>query len=240
MGGQNYGNDGFWPRGKRDGVERWLGGEGYERAASENYNAQPNVEVRAVGMVDRFLRSKGFYPRGTSEFLKTCLKIIFEQALAEGERPVLDLMEAIEYLEDMGYRLGQFMTHKRTRIATALRAEHLRNEMGRAPSVGGIAFKQEQPEAMTNMPPVAPEDEYDKWGRWRMDKLLGEGLSEADAIEQAMRECNEKRETDDSEHPEVRLEILIWSFCSSGMTPDGAKMRAEMRLKQEKEMGRRL
>jgi hypothetical protein len=236
--GENYWNK----TGKRGpgALEGWLqGAEAEEVVYKTTFNLQTHVDVREIAMLDAFLRKLGWNPRGQSDLARTAIDLVVNAAKQEG-MTIPETEEALEYLESYEYSLGQFKRagRQRRRIKTAMQRDNLVRETRSTSQASN--WQGEQESAYIPMPPVTPEDEYDKWGRWRMDKLLGEGLSEADAIEQAMRECNEKRETDDNEHPEVRLEVLIWSFCSSGMTPDGAKMRAEMRLKQEKEMGRRL
>jgi hypothetical protein len=234
MSGKNYGSTGFQPkrrgsRGTGMNMQEWLGNaEGYAQAMTGSFNAQASVDIRAIATVDIFLRKCGYEARGVSELLRNCVRLIFEQALREGIEPIVEIDQALDYLDEMRYSLAQFETYRRKRIQTARRAEALHGD--RAPIVEGLTIKA-APEYSCR-PDIAdipdyPEDEYDKWARALMAQLLEDGLTEEEAVQESLSQAKRRKMScEPSEH------IPVWEFKYRYMTPQGAREAAERKVQE--------
>lgn len=179
MSGKNYGNDGFWPkgRGSKAGLVDWLATTGREKAMGNTFNAQTNVDIRAVATIDKFFKLHGILVRGTSELMRECVKMILKAALASEIEPITDIEEAIDYLYNAGYSTRQFDTYKKSRLATALRAEHLGKERtGQDVSaiLGQVIVQERLAECGPEPYVPPPKDKYDLWAETRATEIQRE------------------------------------------------------------------
>jgi hypothetical protein len=111
-------------------LEEWLQREeGQDEVAKTTLNAQTWVDIRAMALIDKFLRVHGIEVARMSELLREVVRMAVTTAQLDGIRIDLDIERSIEYLASKGYSMQQYTSGRQPKrnISLAMQAQAYEN-----------------------------------------------------------------------------------------------------------------
>lgn len=218
--GQNYWNQ--KGHSGKPGFRQWLQTQApavEEAVYKSTFNLQTHIDVREVAVLDAFLRKLGHNPRSLSELGKMTIQLVVNAAIQDDFSPPETAQEALDYLTDLGYAMGQFQSRGRQqrRIVTALQRESLLEQS-----------PQKEQEHECQAPMV--EDPYAIWRADRIDQLRKEQPSRdiSDILSQAQTESDA---LESSQQMEDHLTVHSHYFRTKGWSQTGALDKAKNALR---------